>query len=274
MRAHFNSIFSSANSMFRYALLGAVAITAMCQFAEHVNAQEMKFADISGPGLGGQTVTGSIKSMEQLPGLWTAIEIDGNFKEGSMLNKPTFLSQNGRYVIVGSIYDLWDKDQRSLDSLSAIRSSLAMYPLEALGVTAEEMGAIELPPKSSDVNAEEREDIFVFLDPLCAECGPLYQQIEDLRDGYNFQILLVPVSGRASAKAVQDAECAQIPEQVWDAILYQDNTQIMKKDTCSPIAMNKRFVMWQMAGFGDAPVFIKENGRVIKGQILDLASQL
>lgn len=224
--------------------------------------------------MAGQSVTGRIKSMEQLPGIWTAIEIDGSFKEGSMLNKPTFLSQNGRYVIVGSIYDLWDKEQRSLDSLAAIRNSLSIYPLDALGVTAEEMGAISLPPKSEEVNSEDREEIFVYLDPLCDDCGPLYKQIEDLRDQYNFKLLLVPVSGRESAKVVQEAACAQIPEQVWDAILYQDGTQIIKNDTCSPIAMNKRFVMWQMAGFGEAPVFIKENGRVIKGQVLDLASQL
>lgn len=274
MRALLNSFASSAQLPVCKTALRIGMIAVALTFTQFANAQEKTFSDISGPNLQGQSVTGRIKSMEQLPGIWTAIEIDGSFKEGSMLGKPTFLSQNGRYVIVGAIYDLWDKQQRSLDSLQAIRNSLAIYPLEALGVSAEEMGAIDLPSKSGNADTDTREKILVYLDPLCTDCANIYKQIDELRDKYDFKILLVPVSGRESAKVVQEAACAQLPEQVWDAILYQDDTKILKKSTCNPIAMNKRFVMWQMAGFSDSPVFIRENGRVIKGQVSDLASQL
>ncbi|MFX4226357.1 MAG: hypothetical protein ACFHHU_00275 [Porticoccaceae bacterium] len=234
----------------------------------------MKFADVAGPGMAGPSLTGSIKSMEQMPGIWTAIEIDGKFKEGSFLNKPVLISQNGRYVMVGSVYDLWDKDQTSLDSLDAVRRSLSVYPIEALGITAKDMGALALPAKSVDVNSADLKDVYVFIDPLCANCDELYDQIENLRDQYRFQILLVPVAGRQSAQVVKEASCAAIPEQAWDAVRLQDDRQIIPATDCDLVALNKRFVVWQLAGFAEAPVLIRNDGQVIKGPFHDLAKRL
>jgi hypothetical protein len=219
------------------------------------------------PGLAGSGVPifGQLKSSEQMPGLWTVIELQGNFKPGSKLNQPIFLSRNGRYAVVGTIYDLWDKDQRSLDSVDAIRKSLSVVPFDQLAFKPEELGPLTIGTG---------EDVYVFLDPLCDQCKSLIDQIDKLSNKYRFNILPIPATGNNSGQPIVKLSCAITPSAAFEGLKTRNFNLIPQLDECDRISINKRLIVWELMSFRQHPVVIRKGGQAAEGPDINLSTFL
>lgn len=244
-------------------VIAAIVLPAVAAFGQTQSFTSLE-PSLSG---GGIPVFGQLKSSEQMPGQWTVIELQGNFKPGSTLNKPIFLSRNGRYAVVGTIYDLWDKDQRSLDSIEAIRKSLSVVPIDQLAFKPEELRPLT-------IGTETGKDVYVFLDPLCDKCQPLVKQIEALSSKYKFQIFTVPTSGQDSGAAVVKISCTSAPSAAFEALKTRNFNLIPQVPKCDRIAINKRLVVWELMSFRQHPVVIRKDGLAAEGPDINLKTFL
>ena len=88
--------------------------------------------------------------------------------EGQIL----YMSDNGRYVLVGQIYDLWTR--QTLDTMNQIRRSVTHLSFDDMNMPIEELNSVSV--------GKGRSKVVAFVDPKCESCHTLIKQAQGLSD--------------------------------------------------------------------------------------------
>jgi len=107
-----------------------------------------------------------------------AVESDGQI---------VFISDNGRFVITGQIYDVWGR--MDVDKLNTI--SFGHGP----------------------------KDVVLFVDPRCGVCHKLIGEAKPLAEEYTFKIVVIPALGDESNQLAKALHCAKDKTNALDALL-------------------------------------------------------
>lgn len=210
-----------------------------------------------------KNLNGQITATEQLPNPFThAVELEG--RDGI-----AFISQNGRFVLRGLVFDMWTGE--TLSTLDDIRKSKTSVNINELGLKNEDVDPFILGTGAKRVT--------IFVDPLCPFCAQLFDQITadpSLEEEYTFVLYTVPFLGDDSAKAVTALSCAKDRARALEALLSKDRRWMQGVDTegCDLQPIMKRTIMSQMIGVTGVPFLVGPQGGINRGLPQDLRTFL
>ncbi|MGE0383523.1 MAG: DsbC family protein [Gammaproteobacteria bacterium] len=214
--------------------------------------------DASGAGL--PDLFKQIESVKRLP-------VSGLQMVRTTAGSHLFLSANGRFVLKGELYDLWnrapirtiDDAERFADRVDLARMGLSIDDLQPLVV------------------GHGSETVVVFVDPHCPYCQAVLRAAAALEDRYTFKIVLVPVLGPQSQQVVRQMGCLPAAQRA-------DLVQRLRAEglgdlpaapaDCDLAPIQRAMVSAQLLGVDAVPFLIAPDGRIRKGRPDDLAAWL
>jgi len=180
-----------------------------------------------------------------------------------------FMSNNGRFVITGTLMDVWNR--------------VAVSELEDVDRIANRIDLAKMKLKIDDLGpvtyGTGKAQAVVFVDPRCPYCGKVQKQMEALRDRYTFKLVSVPVLGPESQSLVTRLGCLlQTPakDKARDALLHQayDSLPSEIDAKCDREPMQRALVTAHLFGIEAVPFLIAPDGRTYKGAPENLADWL
>ncbi|WP_207462144.1 DsbC family protein [Azospirillum sp. SYSU D00513] len=205
------------------------------------------------------TLTGNIRAMEKLPsGGFTAVETDAT-------SSLVFISDNGRYVIRGDLYDTWSG--KKVATLGEIRDSATRVDFAKLGINLNDLGALTYGTGSRQA--------VIFVDPKCPYCHGVLQQLPALAGKYTFKIMVVPVLGKESETLTRMISCASDQRAALASVLAANTRDTLpQQEPCNLVPIQKRLVTSQLVGVKGVPFMVAPDGRTKGGMPKDLDSWL
>lgn len=196
---------------------------------------------------------GKIDGMASLPisGL-NAVETNGEV---------LFLSDNGRFAIRGTLYDVWA--QQPLQTLEAVRQADNTLDLKRLGLDISDLRPLTL--------GTGKKIVVIFVDPRCPHCHTVLQQAQKLVDDYTFQLLPVPVLGPDSEQQVRLLGCASDRNAALSTLLSGRINGLSQIEDCNLEPPQRTLVTAQILGIQGVPFLIAPDGRISRGHPADLS---
>lgn len=177
----------------------------------------------------------------------------------------TYMSENGRYVIRGRLFDTWTG--KVVASLADIHTTMQGLDLARYGMTEADLDPFTWGKGSSVVS--------VFVDPYCPYCAQLFDQLAadpSLSDLYTFKIYTVAYLGDDSVAAVNRLACHPDRSEALTRLMSHDTRwmRTIEVPKCPADAAVKRMMIAQALGIGGVPFLIGPLGGMSKGNPPDL----
>jgi thiol:disulfide interchange protein DsbC len=180
-----------------------------------------------------------------------AIEKNGKF---------AVVSDNGRFIIQGSLYDTWS--QKELKTLDEARVAANYIPIDKA-----KMGFEDLSPMSIGTGDKA---ITMFADPACKFCKDIMDEArQSLPEGYRLDVLMLPLLTERSAARTQELHCAEDKAAAWQAAVKGDmNSPLAQKPegACEIDVIGKRRLTAQFIGARNVPFLIRDDGLTRQGK--------
>lgn len=174
-----------------------------------------------------------------------AIEKNGKF---------AVVSDNGRFIIQGSLYDTWS--QKELKTIDEARVAANYIPIDKA-----KMGFEDLSPMSIGTGDKA---ITMFSDPACKFCKDIMDEArQSLPEGYRLDVLMLPLLTERSATRTQELHCAEDKAAAWQAAVKGDlNSPLAQKPkgACEIDVIGKRRLTAQFIGARNVPFLIRDDG--------------
>ncbi len=174
-----------------------------------------------------------------------AIEKNGKF---------AVVSDNGRFIIQGSLYDTWS--QKELKTLDEARVAANYIPIDKA-----KMGFEDLSPMSIGTGDKA---ITMFADPACKFCKDIMDEArQSLPEGYRLDVLMLPLLTERSATRTQELHCAEDKAAAWQAAVKGDmNSPLAQKPkgACEIDVIGKRRLTAQFIGARNVPFLVRDDG--------------
>ena len=164
-----------------------------------------------------------------------------------------FVSQNGRYVMRGPVYDLWEgKELDTLDAVKVSAQSVGLKGFDAVLSQVEPMIIGDGPRR-----------IELFVDPYCPYCKKLLEQVPEAlaTKRFTFVILPIPLLGDRSTTEVRELGCAADQKAALQELLaHIYDPPLAQVPKCDVVPMEKRFVLAKMLNISAVPFIVKDDG--------------
>ncbi|RAU32617.1 DsbC family protein [Pseudomonas sp. RIT411] len=170
--------------------------------------------------------------------------------------KLAFVSDNGRFVFRGSLYDTWS--QKEITTLAEAERASNYIDLAKLRFRVDDLAPFTFGTGSKEV--------VIFTDPLCPSCHQLVQDLKQVK-GYTFKILELSAMGPDSGKIVRSLHCAKDKSEALAVALGEKKPRVVDQvgDDCDTSAIGKRIISAQMFGVKGVPFMIRNDGLVRHG---------
>lgn len=172
--------------------------------------------------------------------------------------KMRLVSDNGRFIIEGKIYDTWNKE--FVETLDQARDTMTHLNLQKLNLDVD-----DLAPFTYGAGPKE---VTVFVDPYCGWCKRLLSQMKGLESQYTFKILPIPVLGERSSATVRSLQCTTDRQKAAQAVFTESGYDTLPVDAnkaCDTDALGKRLITAQMFGVKGVPFMIRHDGLIQQG---------
>lgn len=189
----------------------------------------------------------SIKGIIELPiyGI-RAVETNGQI---------IFLSENGRFVFTGQMYDLWQrKSLNTLPQMKAVANRLQLANMQ-----------FDFNKLNVAVTGHGPQEVIIFVDPQCSVCHELIGQAseKELISKYTFKFVGVPVLGDKSNELVRAMSCIEDRRQAFEAL--ELNKLSIYSKSCSSERHDRTLITAQLLNVRGVPYSIAPDGRVKVG---------
>ncbi len=199
----------------------------------------------------------SIRRLARLPtqGLQAVETTDGQL---------LYVSDNGRYLIRGSAYDLWHGAE--LTSLAQAEDLGGRIDLARLTLDPADLGTLDTGTGPA---------VLVFVDPHCPHCADLLAALPSFTDRYRFRLIPLPIAA-ASQAAVLALHClgSTDPAAALKALSEQTDPPPGAAVGCGQGTAQRALVTAQLLGVRGTPFLIAPDGRLHQGRPADLADWL
>ena len=178
-----------------------------------------------------------------------------------------FVSDNGRLVIVGSAFDLWNG--APVTTLAEAERMAGRLDVARVGLKPEDLGALTF--------GSGPESVVAFVDPRCPHCKALLAQLPGLAERYRFALVLLPVLGAESETLARRLACASRsdPPGAVKALLAQDYAALPEPAAdCVAEGLARARAAAQVLGIPGVPFVIAPDGRIARGAVTDLGQWL
>ncbi len=183
--------------------------------------------------------------------------------------KTFFMSNNGRFVITGTLMDVWNRVAvTDLDQVDQIASRIDLAKMK---LKIDDLGPVTY--------GTGREQVVVFVDPRCPYCAKVQKQMEGLKDRYTFKLVSVPVLGPESQNLVTRIGCllqTKDKDKARDTLMHQayDALPAEVDPKCNREPVQRALVTAHLFGIEAVPFLIAPDGRTFKGAPDSLADWL
>ncbi|WP_411961112.1 DsbC family protein (plasmid) [Pseudomonas mandelii] len=179
--------------------------------------------------------------------------------------KLRYVSDNGRFLLEGRMYDTWNKEY--IDSLEMADRASKYIDFQKMKFNVGDLDPLVL--------GTGKKQVTIFVDPYCGFCHKMFMQMQELKNEYTFNIVQLPILGESSVSRVRDVLCAEDKVEALNSVLAGDNkTSLKQTATCDQLPVNKRLVTAQFFAIKGVPHSIRQDGFITKGFIPDLKSWL
>jgi thiol:disulfide interchange protein DsbC len=215
------------------------------------------------PGSGPAGLSGTIESMQAVPGgSFSAVKLSGR-------QELYLLSGNGRFVLRGPVFDLWQG--RELGSVEEIREAASTLNLAGLGVVWSDL--------EPTILGEGQDEVVVFVDPLCPHCRTLVDQARALVEAeprrWRFVLLAIPMLGNRSGEVVRNLHCAEDQSAARRALIeHRFGPPLPERANCDLGPAQRRWVLARLLGLEGVPFTVRPDGRTMSGAGADFAAWL
>ncbi|MDU7588257.1 MAG: DsbC family protein, partial [Acidovorax sp.] len=228
------------------AWMGAAIIAATAPAA--LNAGPIELPDIKALQIDG-IVKIPVKSMQ-------AVESKGQI---------LFVSENGRYVFSGQMYDLWSKD-KALSTLGQIKASAELLNLKAMGADVDSLNTMVIGSGTREVVA--------FVDPKCAICHKLMADSKKLGKDYVFKFISVPALGDESNALSRRLFCAADKGARLDAFMNNGLKTLAQQPKCDTTGYDRTLLLATLIPVDGVPFVVSPDGRISRGYPANFAKWL
>lgn len=183
--------------------------------------------------------------------------------------KTFFMSDNGRFVITGTLLDVWNRVAvTELDQVDQIANRIDLSKMK--------LKIDDLGPASFGTGKPQ---VVVFVDPRCPYCGKVQKQMEAIKGQYTFKLVPIPVLGSESQSLVVKIGCLlQTPskDKAREALIHQayDTLPSEIDSKCDREPVQRAMVTAKLFGIDGVPFLIAPDGRTFKGAQDSLADWL
>lgn len=167
-----------------------------------------------------------------------------------------FIADSGRYVIHGSLIDLWEGE--ILTTMREIKKSVEQVDIRGQGVDIDKMNVVTL--------GDGPREIIIFVDPVCPTCTKLIEDASELTDEYTFKFVVVPAFGGVSNDLSKQIFCAAEPEKKLDALKNQTIAQLAVKEKCPLDYYDQTLMVAHMLSIDGVPFIISRKDKVFRGR--------
>ncbi|MER5026467.1 DsbC family protein [Providencia stuartii] len=154
-----------------------------------------------------------------------------------------FLSENGRFVISGQIYDLWSK--KPLNTMSQMRDVAERIHFKSMGMDVDTLNTVSMG-----------------------------RDAKSLVDDYTFKFIVIPALGAESNRLAKNLYCAKDKTHALDALMNNTLGSLPSKETCDPGQYDQTLLTAHFIGIEGVPFVVAPDGRVSKGRPKNLKSWL
>ncbi len=175
-----------------------------------------------------------------------------------------YVSDNGRYLIRGSAYDLWHGAE--LTSLAQAEDLAGRIDIKRLKLDPADLGALDTGTGPA---------VLAFVDPHCPHCADLLADLPSLADRYRFRLIPLPI-GAESQPAVLALHClaSTDPAAALKALFEHTAPPVGTAVGCGQGTAQRALVTAQLLGVRGTPFLIAPDGRLHQGRPADLAGWL
>lgn len=214
----------------------------------------------SGPAAPATTAPTTITAGERLTDPITrAVTFEGHEDE------VTYMSENGRYVIRGTLFDTWTG--KIVQSLADVQQTMQGLDLSRYGMTEADLAPFTW--------GKGRAVVSLFVDPHCPYCAQLFDQMRadpTLADQYTFKIYTVAYLGDQSVQSVGALSCEPDKAKALERLMAHDTRwmRTAQVPSCPTDPAVKRMMLAQALGVSGVPFLIGPAGGMSKGNPPDL----
>ncbi|TXG98174.1 MAG: DsbC family protein [Nevskiaceae bacterium] len=210
------------------------------------------FFVVAGSALAANPVGNNADKVVMLPAsAMLAIEKNGKF---------AVISDTGRFIIQGTVYDVWAK--KELKTIEDARIAAHYIPVDKTN-----LGFKDLAPLT--IGNGERA-ITMFSDPACGFCKEIIQQARSsLPEGYRLDVLMLPLLSQESAARTRELLCAKDKVAAWKAGASGDMKTPLEQvpdAQCDLDVIAKRRMTAQFLGARNVPFLIRDDGLTREGK--------
>lgn len=253
------------------ALLGAISLSACAQSQSPPNAAaKPAAAPAAAVGTAPKVAPGTAdaRAIAAIRELNAQVPIDrvgaapmSGFREVIVGGKTLYVSDDGKYLIQGSLYDMGAKQDMSEVSLSKLRKEL--------------LKQVPLSDRIVFAPANPKYTLTVFTDIECGYCQKMHSEIAEYnKQGIEIQYLAFPRMGLGSVdhKKMIAVWCAADRKQALTAA--KSGRPVPMKDCKNPVTME--YDLGQRLGLTGTPMIITSNGEQVPGYLppLEMRSYL
>jgi thiol:disulfide interchange protein DsbC len=183
--------------------------------------------------------------------------------------KTFFMSDNGRFVITGTLLDVWNRV--AVTELDQVEKIANRIDLSKMKLKIDDLGPATI--------GTGKPQVVVFVDPRCPYCGKVQKQMEAIKGQYTFKLVPIPVLGPESQSLVVKISCLlQTPskDKARDALMHQayDTLPSELDSKCDREPVQRALVTAKLFGIDGVPFLIAPDGRTFKGAPENLADWL
>ncbi|HGM7876876.1 TPA: DsbC family protein [Pseudomonas aeruginosa] len=172
--------------------------------------------------------------------------------------KLAFVSDNGRFVFRGTVYDTWS--QKNIESLQDAEEAYKTIDIKKTKFRVDDLNPLTIG--SGD------KTVIIFTDPFCPSCHVLLDDVKKT-PGYTFKVVYVPLLGDDSSKVVRAMVCNKDQSSARKVMLGESKPlSIVGKEEvpgCDSSAIAKRIVSAHMFGIKGVPFMIRDDGLIRLG---------
>ncbi|AIJ10672.1 DsbC family protein [Edwardsiella piscicida] len=175
-----------------------------------------------------------------------------------------FLSDNGRFVISGQLYDLWSK--KPLSTISELQDVAERIHFKNFGMDVDTLNTVSM--------GHGKKEVVIFTDPRCDVCRKLIDEAKSLEDEYTFKIIVIPALGDESNRLAKAMYCAKDKDKVLGALQSNALESLAVKTPCDPGQYDQTLLTAHLIGIEGVPFIVAQDGRISKGRPQNLKAWL
>jgi thiol:disulfide interchange protein DsbC len=184
-----------------------------------------------------------------------AVEADGEIM---------FVSENGRFVLKGQLFDVWYKD--TIDTIPQMVDVTTRIRFDRMGANIDEYNTLTI--------GHGAKQVVVFVDPLCAICHKLMKDAEKLGRDYTFKFVVVPALGDKSNELSRRVFCAENRADALPAFMSNTLETLPQQASCDTGRYDLTLMFAHLLDIQAVPFVVAPDGRFNYGRPAELKKWL